>query len=197
MAKNKKKAPNRTKVEKIARQAGKIAAQAERIAREAVDKAVHASSLVVDVIGHPTDAIGSAVSAGKKTAKELGTGAQGLLTSGAAASSDAVEHVTGLVDERLRATLQSLGLATRTDVEALQRRIAELEGTGGGRRALPPKPAAKKAAAKPAASKKASAKPAAKKTAAKKPAAKPAPKPAARKRAAAKPAARRRTAPKR
>jgi hypothetical protein len=199
MAKSKKKesgkAANRINAHKVARQAGKIAAQAERIARDAVDKAVQASSMVVDIIGHPShaaDAIGGAVSAGRKTVVELGSGAQDLIESG-------THTMTQLVDDRVRATLASLGLASRQEVDALRRRISEVEG--GGRKALPPKkaaarkPAAKKAAAKkPAAkkpaAKKAAAKPAAKKAAAKPAAKKAAAKPAAKKAAARKPAAR-------
>jgi polyhydroxyalkanoate synthesis regulator phasin len=172
--KEQKKESSRTKVQKIAREAGKIAAQAERIARDAVDKAVQASSMVVDVIGHPShaaDAIGSAMTAGRKTAAELGTRSQGLLESGATASSDLVEKLSQMVDDRLHLAVKSLGLASRTEVDALKRRIAELEGDGA-RKALPAKRAAKKPAAKPAAKRapKAAAKPAARKTAARKPA---------------------------
>lgn len=182
MAKAKKKAPNKpskNKVEKIARQAGKIAAQAERIARDAVDKAVQASAMVVDVVGHPShavEALGGAVSAGRETVGKLGSGAQGLIESGtsAIANSSVVDQISSLIDERLKATISSLGLATNAEVAALKAKIRELES--GGQKALPPararaaKAAAKKPAAKPAA-KKAAAKPAAK-PAAKKPAAK-------------------------
>jgi len=190
MAKSKKKgtpkAASRTRVEKIARQAGKMAAQAERIARDAADKAVQASSMVVDIIGHPShaaDALGGALSVGRKAAGDIGSGAQDLIESG-------THTITQLVDDRLRATLASLGLASRQEVDALRRRIAEVEG---GRKALPAKkgaatkPTAKKAAAKPAAKKAAAKKPAAKKPAAKKPAKKAAArKPAAKKSAKAK-----------
>jgi hypothetical protein len=156
MAKSKKKAlskqskpQNKTKVQKLARQAGKIAAQAERIARDAVDKAVHASTMVVDVIGHPADSLSGALSAGKKTAGDLGTGAQELLESSttAVANSELVASVSQIVDERVHATLSALGLATNAEVEALKRRIAELEGKRPARSALPAKPAVKKAAA--------------------------------------------------
>jgi hypothetical protein len=150
MAKSEKKEPSKTKVHKIARQAGKIAAQAERIARDAVDKAVHASNMVVDVIGHPSqaaDAVGKAVTAGRRTAAEIGTGTQHLLESGtsAVANSDVAERLSQLIDERLRATVHSLGLATRGDLTALSHRVTRLERAN--RNALPatPAPAKKRA----------------------------------------------------
>src|SRR4051812_19540043 len=147
MAKSKKKAPSKpnkaqskSKVQKLARQAGKIAAQAERIARDAVDKAVQASSIVVDAVGHPAETIGSAFTTGRKTAGDLGTGAQELLESGtsAVANSELVSSVSHIVDERVHATLSALGLATSAEVEALKRRIAELEGKRPARAALAP-----------------------------------------------------------
>src|SRR5215218_6028634 len=107
------------KTAKLAQRAGKLAAQAERIARDAVDKAVHASSMIVDVFGHPsqiTDAAGSALTAAKKTAGEIGDGA-----------GDALAGVSSIVDGRIKATVKSLGLVTKADLDRLSRRIAELE----------------------------------------------------------------------
>lgn len=179
MAKSKKKETDKNRVEKLAQRAGKVAAQAEQIARDAVDKAVQASTMMLEVLGHPSqaaDAVGTAVTKARRTAGDLGTGAQGLLESGttAIAKSDTMERVSSLLDERLRATITSLGLATREEVNALKARIAELEAEP---KALPParrttrKTAAKKAAAKTAPAK-AAPKAAAKKTSAKKAAAK-------------------------
>jgi hypothetical protein len=142
------------KTEKLAQRAGKLAAQAERIARDAVDKAVHASSMIVDVFGHPGqigDAAGSALTAARKTAGELGEGA-----------GDALAGLSHAVDDRVRATVKSLGLVTKEDFERLSRRIAALEAST----AKPaPKAAATKAPAKKAAAAKA---PAARKAPAKK-----------------------------
>jgi hypothetical protein len=152
MAKSKRKkdgksqalAVSKPRTEKLAQRAGKLAAQAERIARDAVDKAMHASSMVVDVLGHPSQipgAAGSALTAARKTAGEIGDGA-----------SDAVDRLTSILDERIRATVSSLGLVTNDDLDALRSRIAALEGKGRK------KPAARKAPAKKAAAAKAPAK---------------------------------------
>lgn len=178
MAKSKKKETDKNRVEKLAQRAGKVAAQAERIARDAVDKAVQASTMMIEVLGHPgqaADAVGTAVTKARRTAGDLGTGAQGLLESGttAIARSEPMERFSSLLDERLRATIASLGLATREEVNALKARIAELEAEP---KALPPARRTStrkttKAAAKTASAKTAP-KAAAKKTAPKKSAAK-------------------------
>lgn len=152
MAKAKKKEVKRDvrkgEIAKAAAKTGKLAAKVERIAREAVDRAVHASAIVADAFGRPdkvVGAIGSAASAGQ----------------------DALAH---MVDERLKATIAGLGLATLGDLKKLTGRVSALEK-----------------ATKPAASKAAARKPAAKKPAAKKRAARKAP---ARRASAKAPAAR-------
>jgi polyhydroxyalkanoate synthesis regulator phasin len=65
------------------------------------------------------------------------------------------ERVTELVQREVKAQLKMLGVASRDEVEALRKRVRELERTAG----TPKKPVAKKPAAK---------KPAAKRPAAKK-----------------------------
>ena len=78
----KTKSETRSQVEKIAREAGKVAARAERVAKGAVDKAVSASSTVVDYIAHPTQlvgAIGGAVSSGQEKIGDLADTATGLV----------------------------------------------------------------------------------------------------------------------
>jgi hypothetical protein len=137
------------KTEKLAQRAGKLAAQVEGIARGAVDKAVHASSMIVDVFGHPGqigDAAGSALTAARKTAGELGEGA-----------GDALAGLSSAVDDRVRATVASLGLVTKADIEKLTRRIAALEAATAKpvRKAPARKAPAKKAAATKAPAKKA------------------------------------------
>lgn len=138
------------KTEKLAQRAGKLAAQAERIARDAVDKAVHASSMIVDVFGHPGqigDAAGSALTAARKTAGELGEGA-----------GDALAGLSSAVDDRVRATVKSLGLVTKEDFDRLSRRLAALEAATAKpvRKSPAKKASATKAPARKAPAKKAS-----------------------------------------
>lgn len=140
MAKAKKKEAKKGEIAKAAAKTGKLAAQVERYAREAVDRAVHASAIVADAFGKPEKVVGA-------------------IGSAASDSRDAIVHV---IDERLKATISGLGLATLDDVRKLSARIAALEVA---------KPKARKAPAKKAAVKKA----AVKKAPAKKPAARKAP----------------------
>ena len=134
--------PTKPRTEKLAQRAGKLAAQAERIARDAVDKAVHASSMVVEVLGHPSQipgAAGTAMTAARRTASDIGEGA-----------SDVMDRFTRIVDERIRSTVSSLGLVTNDDLDALRARIASLEAKGARKRTPAKKPAATKAPARKA-----------------------------------------------
>lgn len=60
------------------------------------------------------------------------------------------ERITELVRAEVRSQLKQLGLATRDEVDALRKRVRDLEKQGGGRKAGA-KTAAKRSAAKPSA----------------------------------------------
>lgn len=96
--------------------------------------------------------------------KRLDATVKELVKKGKQESAELVEAVGRVVKD----TLDSIGVVTKADIKAVEKRLDSLE------KKISAKPAAKKAAKKPAAKKKAPAKkkPAAKKKAAKKPAAK-------------------------
>jgi hypothetical protein len=140
----------RTKVEQLARGAGKIAARAERAAKGAVDKAVSTSSAVADLITHPTQivgAIGGAVSTGQEKIGEIADTATGLVQVGAQTvrSGEIVDIVGDAVEERLKAVLKGLGLPSREDYARLLARVEKLERETTSQ--APKSPARKRAAA--------------------------------------------------
>jgi polyhydroxyalkanoate synthesis regulator phasin len=72
---------------------------------------------------------------GETRARDLQKAARGI----AERSSRSRKELVSLVQKEIRRQIRSLGLATRDDVDKLQRRIRELEKGSGTRKAAKPK----------------------------------------------------------
>jgi DNA topoisomerase-1 len=87
---------------------------------------------------------------------------------------DTAEAITEAIDQGVKKVLESMGIATSSDLDSLEKRVEKLESWASAAPAKkrPGRPPGKKSAKKATGKKRAAKKPAGKKSAAKKPAAK-------------------------